>query len=252
MSKIAFDGPSPQQKMALFRRARRIAWMSDVRARRETQHSDIASFIVWGPVPSRVSEAYHFPAAVASVVLRPALDDGLLARVRALVPEAVRQQPDDSVASLCRRLRKSHFLEDAHVKAGGSGRKNAPDYVQLNGSAYPQPRRVTWVAPEGGAFDDAEHGCVFRACYYNSTQRLPQDWKAFPMPWDIFDLGRVPLPRISNREVRCGGAEMWSESSLGLTGLHISSTALSSYIGASHAVVAQSLPASRLPFSLQG
>ena len=184
-------------KMALFQRARRIASMSDVRARCETQPSDIAPSMVWGPVPSRVSQAFHFPAAVSSVVLRPVLDDGLLARVRALVPEAVMQQPDDSIASLCQRLRHSHFLEDAHVKAGGSGRKNAPDYVRLLGSTYPQPRRVTWVAPEGGAFDDAEHGRVFRACYYNSTQRSPQDWKAFPMPWDIFDLGRVPLARTS-------------------------------------------------------
>ena len=83
-----------------------------------------------------------------SCVLKPRPPPLLWAKVLRQIPEDIFPRVEDSVQSLLLRLSASEFLDDAMVLRGGCG----PDYVRLNATDYPQPRRALWGAidPESG------------------------------------------------------------------------------------------------------
>ena len=160
---------------------------------------------VWGPVfeedgkrAGALGQAFSFCLNVLSL-----LPSSLLDRVKAVVPEAMQQKPDDTPQSLQARIRSHPFFEPMMVPKGGSG----PGRVQLKNTTYAQPRRKSWSVIDGGhgasakfdAYMDDETGrYVYDAFNYTAAGRLAEDWKAYPMPLAVFDLGvalwNVALP----------------------------------------------------------
>ena len=184
------------------------------------ERDDLKIERVWGPVPTHEGEQAGAIGGASSVCVKPVLDDDLLSRVRSVVPEEVAQRPDDTVESLRRRLSDCSFFEPGMVLKGGKG----PQRVQLNDTAYSQPRRRTWsviCGPHADAFywDEQAQQYVYDAFYYKLRFRQPEDWKAYPMPIPIFDLG-VALWHVAARFIPHGPSKLGPPNSCQLLGYY--------------------------------
>ena len=185
----------------------RYATVEDVKEHAGTLPSPLSTgeyrrIHVWGPVLKHAAERVGAITAAASVCLNvmSLLPVDLVERVKAVVPDAVKPMPDDTPDSLMQRIRDSGFFEPAKVFKSGSG----PQRVQLLGTTYPQPRRKSWsvVGSHGGIcdayWDEETEAYVYDAFNYTAAKRLAEDWKAYPMPLAVFELGvalwRIALP----------------------------------------------------------
>ena len=155
---------------------------------------------VWGPVLEEEGKRVGALGEAASVCLNvmSLLPSSVLENLETVVPEAMQQKPDDTKESLKDRIKSHSFFEPAKVLKGMHG----PQRVQLKDTAYPQPRRKSWSVIDNAssnfdAYMDPETGeYVYDAFNYTAAGRLAEDWKAYPMPLAVFDLG-VELWRIS-------------------------------------------------------
>ena len=121
---------------------------------------------VWGPIASDVGRKVGALDGCASVLVRPA-DRGVCEEMCRLVcatfPTEILPTYGDDVNSLKARLSKCEYLDDIHVLQGGKG----PRRVRLNGTDYPQPRRVTFSeeVSEASVPHPASEGYVWRYAY---------------------------------------------------------------------------------------
>ena len=102
--------------------------------------------IVWGPVSEERAVRFGAISGCESILIRPTMTlelEGILQRIRALMPDAMFPREGDDADSLARRLGDCDFLDDIHCRKGGTGRR----YIRLNNTTYAQPRRVTWSEP---------------------------------------------------------------------------------------------------------
>ena len=108
---------------------------------------------VWGPIPSATAKSAGALEAAQSLCLKAVLPNDLWDQLHALIPEATRQRPGDTKQILMRRIFDCNFFERAMVLQNGCG----PRRVQLLGTTYPQPRRLSWsVVDASFAYLDAE------------------------------------------------------------------------------------------------
>ena len=156
---------------------------------------------LWGPVPAAEAHRVGALAAAASVLIRPsdACNMGsTFARVRALLPEDIYPQSDDTAVTLAQRLGASEVLDDIHSPRGGRGTGGRS--VRLNASQYPQPRRVTWSVEAAAAHLVPGVGWVQPLYAYTQARRPPQDWRCRLMPAVLSDfmveLWRLALPYL--------------------------------------------------------
>ena len=148
---------------------------------------------VWGPVLEQYGKCVGALGEAGSVCLNiiSLLPSSLMDRVKAFVPEAMRPMPGDTAFNLMHRIRDDPFFEPMMVHKGGCG----PQRVQLKGTTYSQPRRKSWSVIDGPdknfeAYMDEETGeYVYDAFNYTAHGRLAEDWKAYPMPLAVWDLG---------------------------------------------------------------
>ena len=128
--------------MASLPRVRQLAahpTLSEARAGRiPVPHVSDQTLLVWGPVSVEESQSVGASHPASSVVLQLCVPEELRRAVLAEVPADVLPRPDDDAKSLKERLTGSTFLEDSHVLKNGKG----PSRVRLNGTCYPQPRRI--------------------------------------------------------------------------------------------------------------
>ena len=96
--------------------------------------------VLWGPISLQESRRAGGTMPTSSMLLDPMIPDHVRAEAMAVIPEEVLPRIGDTAKSLARRLSESTFLEDSHVLKGGKG----PQRVALNGTTYPQPRRLSW------------------------------------------------------------------------------------------------------------
>ena len=175
--------------MASLPRVRQLAahpTLSEARAGRiPVPHVSDQTLLVWGPVSVEESQSVGASHPASSVVLQLCVPEELRRAVLAEVPADVLPRPDDDAKSLKERLTGSTFLEDSHVLKNGKG----PSRVRLNGTCYPQPRRMSWSVVEQPSRVDADGDQVTRLMNYTAYGRPPSDWEAVPMPRPVFDLG---------------------------------------------------------------
>lgn len=149
--------------------------------------------LLWGPICLRCSEHAGGTMPTSSVLLDPMIPDQVRAGALAVIPEEVLPRLGDTAQSLARRLAESTFLEDSHVLKGGKG----PQRVRLNGTTYPQPRRLSWSVlveePEGSSdglcLQEEVSDSVTKLLNYTAHGREPSDWRSRVMPRPIYDLG---------------------------------------------------------------
>ena len=117
----------------------------------ESEGEELASIPgvrIWGPVPETQAVRAGALAAASSVLIAPQVAPAqLYQRLTALVPDEVLPKVGDTAHTLRLRLATSAFLHPSHVLAKGHGRGGR--YIELNSTAYPQPRRVQW-GEQGG------------------------------------------------------------------------------------------------------
>ena len=147
--------------------------------------------IVWGPVSEERAVRFGAISGCESILIRPTMTlelEGILQRIRALMPDAMFPREGDDADSLARRLGDCDFLDDIHCRKGGTGRR----YIRLNNTTYAQPRRVTWselvsheLIPQEFAGEEDATWCLFA---YTQAYRHPEDWRCRPMPSPVQDL----------------------------------------------------------------
>ena len=151
---------------------------------------------VWGPVSLIEARYYGAPAACLTVSRKPHLTDNLrviLERVQKLVPVEIFPTHDDTPQDLARRHQESLYLDDIHVLRHGNGKGGR---VALNGTTYPQPRRVTYSVIPRESQDDfmtfvnngVPEDATLPLFAYTQHGRLPADWRCRLMPLEIYDL----------------------------------------------------------------
>lgn len=150
--------------------------------------TDLVGDLLWGPISEADARVVGAHAPTASVLLRPALDQGIRARALAEIPVAVWSLPEDTASSLRDRIAASNFFEDSHVLKGGNG-KGHGKRVQLNATTYPQPRRRSWSVVVKDPHEDEDGSEVRVQLNYTAAGRNPSDWRAAPMPRSVFELG---------------------------------------------------------------
>ena len=117
--------------------------------------TDMLGELLWGPISEADARVVGAHTPTASVLLRPALDQGIRARALAEIPVAVWSLPEDTASSLRDRIAASNFFEDSHVLKGGNG-KGHGKRVRLNATTYPQPRRRSWSVVVKGPHEDED------------------------------------------------------------------------------------------------
>ena len=137
--------------------------------------------IVWGPVSEERAVRFGAISGCESILIRPTMTlelEGILQRIRALMPDAMFPREGDDADSLARRLGDCDFLDDIHCRKGGTGRR----YIRLNNTTYAQPRRVTWselvsreLVPQEFAGEEDATWCLFA---YTQAYRHPEDTRA--------------------------------------------------------------------------
>jgi hypothetical protein len=139
----------------------------------EGEEASIPGERIWGPVPGAQAAAAGAVAAASSVLLAPQVaPTRLYQRLTALVPDEVLPKVGDTADTLRLRLATSAFLHPSHVLAKGHGRGGR--YVALNGTAYPQPRRVQWATPTVPEHTDADGDRVVQClCYPHYYAKSP-------------------------------------------------------------------------------
>jgi hypothetical protein len=117
------------------------------------------------------------------------IDEAVVQAAMRHVPASVYPASRDATADeLAVQLGQCTLLDDIHVLKKGSGKNGAR--VRLNATSYPQPRRVSWSVVVESRRWSAEHEKHVRRLYsYSQAYRLPTDWRAVPMPKDVFALG---------------------------------------------------------------
>ena len=189
---------SHEMLQALCGLVERYATVVDVEKHANTQPKPLSTeeyqrIHVWGPVLEQDGKCVGALGEAGSVCLNiiSLLPSSLMDRVKAVVPEATRPMPGDTAVSLMHRIRDDPFFEPMMVHKGGCG----PQRVQLKGTTYSQPRRKSWSVIDGPdknfeAYMDEETGeYVYDAFNYTAHGRLAEDWKAYPMPLAVWDLG---------------------------------------------------------------
>ena len=158
--------------------------------RMQTVATELPPFrIEWGPISEALGAKYGAISGCESVLIRPTVTlelEHIMRRVRALMPEAMFPRHDDTAKSLAKRLAECDFLDDIHVRKGGTGTK----FIRLNATQYPQPRRVSWSEPWKDGDDSETEDSVWYLYGYESyaTYREPKDWRCRPMPPPVLDL----------------------------------------------------------------
>ena len=95
-------------------------------------------------------------------------------------------------------ISKCQALDDIHVMKNGA----STDWIPLNKTSYPQPRRITWSVCVGDCFRDETSNCELRRLFsmFQSYRQLG-DCTVRPMPREIFQLGvhlwHVAYPHLS-------------------------------------------------------
>ena len=124
-----------------------------------------------------------------SVCLHNVIPEDVVVAALRHVPASV--YPSSSVTpvqDLVQQMADCPGLDDIHVLHKGSGRNGRR--VRLNETAYSQPRRVSWSVLQEVRRWDGEHAAYVHGLFsYSQSYRLPEDWRAVPMPFDIFSLG---------------------------------------------------------------
>ena len=178
-------------------RSQRIARMRKRHLDRENVDGSVEAWeppsfkIVWGPVSEECAVRFGAISGCESILIRPTMTlelEGILQRIRALMPDAMFPRECDDANSLARRLGDCDFLDDIHCRKGGTGRR----YIRLNNTTYAQPRRVTWselvpheLVPQEFAGEEDDTWCLFA---YTQAYRHPEDWRCRPMPSPVQDL----------------------------------------------------------------
>ena len=97
--------------------------------------------------------------------------------------------PDHDLNSFILHLSSCQLLDNIHVLLGGKG----PDWIPLNNTAYPQPRRITWSVLisecTGTCQLDSAIGPLKQLFSMPQTYRQISDLTTRPMPMSIFLLG---------------------------------------------------------------
>mgnify|MGYP001161671204 CR=1 FL=1 len=142
----------------------------------ESEGEELASIPgvrIWGPVPETQAVRAGALAAASSVLIAPLVAPAqLYQRLTALVPDEVLPKVGDTAHTLRLRLATSAFLHPSHVLAKGHGRGGR--YIELNSTAYPQPRRVQWATPTVPEHTDADGDRVVRClCYPHYYTKSP-------------------------------------------------------------------------------
>ena len=142
----------------------------------ESEGEELASIPgvrIWGPVPETQAVRAGALAAASSVLIAPQVAPAqLYQRLTALVPDEVLPKVGDTAHTLRLRLATSAFLHPSHVLAKGHGRGGR--YIELNSTAYPQPRRVQWATPTVPEHTDADGDRVVRClCYPHYYTKSP-------------------------------------------------------------------------------
>lgn len=150
--------------------------------------TDMLGELLWGPIAEADARDVGAHSPTATVLLRPALDQGIRARALAEIPVAMWSLPEDTASSLRDRIAASDFFEDSHVLKGGNGRGTGRR-VRLNATTYPQPRRRSWSVTVKGPHVDEDGDVVQRLLNYTAAGRNPSDWRAARMPRSVFELG---------------------------------------------------------------
>ena len=120
-----------------------------------------------------------------SVMLRGCVDMALIESAMNHIPEDI-YPVDKSVKKLVKQLSACEALDDIHVMEKGMSEK----IVRLNATSYPQPRRISWSVTLGDVYHDGVERCLVRDLFsYSQSYRPPSDWRARPMPTDVFNLG---------------------------------------------------------------
>ena len=128
---------------------------------------------IWGPVPKERAVGVGALAAASSVLIAPQhAPVWLFNSLAALVPDEVLPRASDTADTLRRRLATSAFLHPIQCLAKGHGRGGR--YVELNATAYPQPRRVQWGTPTVPEHTDADGDRVVQClCYPHYFTKSP-------------------------------------------------------------------------------
>ena len=122
--------------------------------------------------------------APESVLLVPRIPSSVMHAVMLDFPSDLYARHSDGPSTLAARLAASKELDDIHTLKGGKG----PQRVRLNGTTYAAPRRTSMSVTLGEPH--IKNGVeVVELFNYTSFGRLPQDWRARPMPRCVFDLG---------------------------------------------------------------
>ena len=182
-----------------------------MQARSSNAEDIIPAVRVWGPIKAAQATAAGALAAASSVLLKPLQPPPeLLDQVRALIPSTVLPHKDDDAAeTLKRRVQASSFFHTTWILCHGHGKGGR--YVDLNSTAYAQPRRIQWARPSEAVHIDEDGDRVVRLpCYTHYYSRSPLLAMCEVMPPTVTELVRfgfetgTPLP-----DVRIEGGAEW-------------------------------------------
>ena len=183
-------GASPERLAALpspyTRGDERYATLADVMSTRPPAawNTRIApTSIIW-PKPDTKRDYNLRSIALQGVVPQDVIDAALRHLPSSIYPPS----PATTKEEMVEQLATCPELDDIHVLEHGSGKDGKR--VRLNGTAYRQPRRISWSVVWCDRVWSEKHQAYLMGFFsYSQSYRLPEDWRARLMPYDVFALG---------------------------------------------------------------
>ena len=137
-----------------------------------------------GP-PSRPS--WTNPRTGRSVLLQGVISQSVAAAAAACIPPSViPNTASASAAEIQHQMSMCQQLDDFYFPVKGHGKNGVR--VRVNGTTMQQPRRASWSVRLGGVQTLADGTRAQELYAYSQSYRPPEDWRARPMPWPVFNL----------------------------------------------------------------
>ena len=121
------------------------------------------------------------------MLLQGVISQSVAAAAAACIPPSViPNTASASAAEIQHQMSMCQQLDDFYFPVKGHGKNGVR--VRVNGTTMQQPRRASWSVRLGCVQTLADGTRAQELYAYSQSYRPPEDWRARPMPWPVFNL----------------------------------------------------------------